>query len=168
MSTDKFENLVDILAEFDNAMLVTRSERDEMRSRPMAIADCTDAARLWFVTRSDSGKIDELTDFPNVNVSMQDGAHFLSITGTARICRDHERLRELWSLPMKAWFEGPDDPCIVLLEIVPTHAEYWDHSGLKGVKLLLAGARAAITGKQPDYDESMHAKIDFPERQPES
>lgn len=165
---EKLENLVDVLKKFSTAMLVTRTDEGDLRSRPMAIADCNDVARLWFVTRSDSGKIDEMTEFPSVNISMQDGKHFLSISGTARISNDRDRIHQLWNAPMKIWFDGPDDPTIRLLEIVPMHAEYWDRSGIEGIKLLLASARAVVTGEPPAFDKEVHAKLDFPEHQLES
>lgn len=163
---DRLEKLVELLAEFDRAMLVTRSQDGELRSRPMAIADCTDTARLWFMTSNKSGKLEELDDYPQVNIALQDGSHYVSISGTARVTRDRQRIEDLWSAAHNAWFDGPDDPSLVLLEVVPTTAEYWDNSGLEGIKVLWEGAKAALTGERADYDhDDIHAKVRFPDRQ---
>lgn len=153
---------VDILRSFDTAMLVTR-RGPELRSRPMQIADRTDDGRVWFVTSIDSPKLDELTEYPDVNVTMQEDSRFLSISGAARASRDRDRINELWNDAYGGFFsEGPNDPTLVLLEVVPTFVEYWDRSGLEGVKFLFASARSALTGVEDHEAKGAHGKIDFP------
>lgn len=164
MNAEQFKHFLELLRDFDRAMLVTRHGADELRSRPMAIADCTDAAHLWFVTSTDTGTIEELTDYPFVNVSLQDDSRFLSISGTARATRDPVRIRELWSEFQRIWFEkGPEDPSLILLEIVPTYAEYWDVSGVNGIKFMFDAARAYVSGDTLSGDEIAHAKLPFPD-----
>ncbi|NND60734.1 MAG: pyridoxamine 5'-phosphate oxidase family protein [Gammaproteobacteria bacterium] len=165
MDETRLERLVELIGEFNNAMLVTRSNDGELRSRPMAIADATDTARLWFITSNKSGKLEELTDYPQVNIAMQGDRHYLSISGTARVSKNRERIKELWNPINNIWFEGPDDPTTILLEIVPTTAEYWDNSGAEGLKFLFESAKALLSGDDPDYDESQHGKVEFPDRQ---
>lgn len=164
MNAEHLSQFVDLLAGFDDAMLVTQHENGELRSRPMAIADCSDAARLWFITDVDSAKIDELTNHPLVNVTLQDGKTFLSISGTARAVRDRRKIRELWSVSQRPWFDhGKNDPALILLEIVPTYAEYWDRSGISGVRFMLAEARALLTGDTLSNDAGEHEKLPFPD-----
>lgn len=162
MKDDDVKQFVSILKSFDKAMLVT--ERDgELRSRPMAIADRTDDGRVWFITRIDSAKLEELTEKPQVNVAMQQDAKFLSISGTARATRDAEKVDELWNDVHKAWIpEGRNDPALVLLEVVPTYVEYWDRSGVEAVKFMFATAKSAVTGDALSDDEGVHGKVDFP------
>jgi general stress protein 26 len=45
-----------------------------------------------------------------------------------------------------AWFEGPDDPTIRVIEVRPQSAEYWVTKGGKIVSLLSMVA-SAMTGK---------------------
>jgi general stress protein 26 len=157
-----FHEFIELLREFKHAMLVTHHGND-LRSRPMTIADCTDAGHLWFITSVDSAKLEELTDVPSANVSLQSGMRFLSISGTARASRDPERVRELWTIDQHLWFEkGLIDPELILLEIVPTYAEYWNRSGAKGLQFLFAEAGAALSGRRLSSDEEDHAKIPFP------
>ena len=162
--TDRSKKLMDLVHDFRFAMLVTRVSDSEMRSRPMTIADTTDTARLWFMTSNKSGKLEELTEFPQVNVSMQGDGHYISISGTARTSKDRARIEKLWNPLHRAWFDGPDDPELVLVEVVPTTAEYWDNSGFEGIKVILRGIKAALTDGEPAYDADVHAKVQFPDR----
>jgi general stress protein 26 len=153
---------VDVLKTFDHAMLVTRRD-GELRSRPMALADRTDDGRVWFMTSVDSAKLREITDFPEVNVAMQADSRFLSISGTVRATRDPDRIDELWNDIQELWFpEGRNDPTLILLEVVPTFAEYWDRSGVEAVKFMFAAAKSMATGEVLGDGEGKHGKIRFP------
>src|SRR5690606_37791534 len=129
---------------------------------PMAIADTSEDGCLWFVSNVHSGKQEELTEDDHVNVAMQGGGRFLSITGRARVVRDEARQEELWSEAQRVWFpDGPHDPSLVLIEIRPVEAEYWDGSGLKGLRYLFNEAQVVIGGGQMDEDARTHGTVAF-------
>jgi general stress protein 26 len=162
MNEKELKEFTDILRSFDTAMLVTQRDR-ELRSRPMVIADTTNDGRVWFITSIDSAKLDELTENPNVNVAMQAGARYLSISGAVRATRDPQKVDELWNVSHSVWFShGRNDPTLVLLEVVPTYVEYWDRSGVEAIKFMFASARSTLTGETLDDDEGVHGKVDFP------
>lgn len=162
MHENQIHEFVDVLQTFDHAMLVTQ-RGTELRSRPMAIADRTRDGHVWFITDVDSGKLEELTEHPEVNLAMQSDSRFLSISGTVRATRDSDRIDELWSDLQELWFsKGRNDPALILLEIVPLYAEYWDRSGIEAVKFMFAAAKSMATGETLDSDEGKHAKIRFP------
>ncbi len=164
MAEDHAGEFLEILESFDHAMLVTQ-RGSELRSRPMAIADRTGEGRVWFITSVDSAKLQEITDYPDVNVAMQAGSTFLSISGTVRATRDPERIDELWNDIQELWFpKGRNDPTLVLLEVVPTFAEYWDRSGVEAVRFMFDAATAMITGRTLGNDQGKHAKLRFPDR----
>jgi general stress protein 26 len=164
MAHDEMQEFLGILESFDHAMLVTQREA-ELRSRPMAIADRTAEGHVWFITSVDSAKLQEITDYPDVNVAMQAGSTFLSISGTVRATRDPDRINELWNDVQELWFpEGRNDPTLILLEVVPTYAEYWDRSGVEAVKFAFDAAKSMATGHTLTDDEGKHAKLDFPDR----
>ena len=75
--------------------------------------------------------------------------------------RDPAHIKRLWKEAFKVWFKGPDDPTIVLIRLIPTEAEYWDNSGLQGLKLALKSAAAYVTGKElrESGDVNTHAKV---------
>lgn len=164
MAQDEMQEFLDILESFDHAMLVTQRGA-ELRSRPMAIADRTEEGHVWFITSVDSAKLEELTDYPDVNLAMQAGSTFLSISGTVRATRDPDRINELWNDVQELWFpEGRNDPTLILLEVVPTYAEYWDRSGVEAVKFAFDAAKSMATGRTLGEDEGKHAKLHFPDR----
>jgi general stress protein 26 len=152
---------LEVLHHFDQAMLVTL-RGGELRSRPMAIVDRTPHGHVWFITSLASGKLDELSTQPHVNVAMQQESRFLSISGTARLTRERHRIDEVWQTQHAVWFEeGRDDPRIVLIEVVPIYAEYWDRSGLEGLKFAFEMVRSLVTGEQPKDDAALHGKLPF-------
>lgn len=155
----------EVLRNFDAAMLVTRRDQ-ELRSRPMAIAESTSDGRIWFVTSVDSAKLDEITENPQVNVAMQAHRKFLSVSGTTRATRDPGKIDELWNDSLGVWFEqGRNDPELILLEVVPSYAEYWDRSGFEAVKFMFAAAKSAVTGEPLDEDDAgAHGKVRFGNR----
>jgi general stress protein 26 len=162
MHEKELHDFIDVLQSFDHAMLVTR-RGTELRSRPMAIADRTADGHAWFITDVDSGKLEELTEHPQVNLAMQSNSRFLSISGTVRATRDRQKIDELWSDIQELWFSaGRNDPSLILLEVVPMYAEYWDRSGIEAVKFMFAAAKSMATGETLDSDEGKHAKIRFP------
>jgi general stress protein 26 len=162
MHENDVHDFVDVLQSFDHAMLVTQRGK-ELRSRPMAIADRTIDGHVWFISDVDSGKLEELTDHPQVNLAMQSGSRFLSISGPVRATRDREKINELWSDIQEVWFSaGRNDPALILLEVVPMYAEYWDRSGIEAVKFMFAAAKSMATGEKLSPDEGKHAKIRFP------
>lgn len=164
MRRSDLEHYLEVLKSFDTAMLVTQRGA-EIRSRPMAIADTSADGRLWFLTSTDSGKLAELTESPMVNVTMQADSKFLSISGSVVATRDSKKIEKLWSATDNAWFpEGKDDPTIIALEIVPTYAEYWDRSGIKGFEATLELGKSVLTRETPDFDDEVHEKLDFPEK----
>lgn len=162
MTGNDLKQFTEILRTFETAMLVTQRD-SELRSRPMHIADRTEDGRVWFVTNIDSGKLEELTENPEVNVAMQADSRFLSISGTVRATRDRAKIDELWSDSYGIWLSrGRDDPALVLLEIVPTYVEYWDRSGAEALKFMFDAAKSAVSGDSPDGAADKHGKLDFP------
>lgn len=162
MTESKTENYLEILKSFRYAMLTTRNDTG-LRSRPMAVAEVNeDDGSVWFLTSIDSGKLDEITEHPEVNLSFQDGTRFLSITGTTVVSRSRERRDELWSPAYTVWFpEGKDDPSLLVLGVLPGKAEYWDNSGVKGIRVIFELGKSVVTGETPEFDEQVNAKISF-------
>jgi general stress protein 26 len=70
-----------------------------------------------------------------VNISFYDqsSTNWISISGTATISDDKERIRSVFSTTTKAWFGdlgdgihtgGPEDPRVSLIEVVPSEIRY--------------------------------------------
>ena len=80
----------------------------------------------------------------------------------ARETRDPELLQRFWKEDQRVWFEkGRDDPRLVLLELTPTYAEYWDRAGVEAVRFAIAEAKAILNRETLSGDEARHAKLDL-------
>ena len=161
---DKRERLSEMVRRFDTAMLVTRTGDGGMRARPLTIADSDDDGALYFSTAIESPKVHELEADAHVNVVMQDGRRFVSVSGVARIVRDRGLIDRLWSASWKVWFpKGKDDPSLCLLRVEPAEATYWDLTGAAGLKYVFRMAKAYLTGRPaaPQVDErhTAHVKL---------
>ena len=72
----------------------------------------------------------------------------VSVTGTANLLDDRNRVAELWSTAARAFWESKDDPNIRVLKVRPAMAEFWDSPGK--VVTTVKMAAAAVTGSRPD------------------
>ena len=81
-------------------MLATR-EGEEIRSRPMAAYVNRDAGTIFFLTDVASHKDEDISRHPNVNLAFADtsGQTYVSVSGTATISNDREKIKELWGRP---------------------------------------------------------------------
>jgi general stress protein 26 len=162
MATEVQEKLHELLADFDSAMLVTRTAAGELRSRPMAVADLEESGELWFVTERHSGKLEEIARDGHVNVAMQSQMKFVSISGMAVAVDDPRKVAEVWNEGWKVWFPGgKDDPTLTLLKVDVDRGEYWDNSGMSGIKYLIEAGKAYLSGTKPDVtgDPKVHGKV---------
>jgi general stress protein 26 len=162
--TEKREKLAKLIARFDTAMLVTKMGDGRLRSRPLSVAAHDGTAELLFSTAIDSPKVGELEHDGHVNVVMQQGRCFVSITGRARISQDRALIGRFWSESWKVWFPGgKDDPSLALVVVEPEEASYWDASGVEGVKFLFEEAKAYLTHQRPPSDSddgrTAHVKL---------
>ena len=64
---------------------------------------------------------------------------FASIKGNLHVDNDRTVIDRLWNPFIAAWFEGKDDPNLVLLRLDAEQAEIWlnESNLLAGVKMLL-------------------------------
>jgi general stress protein 26 len=155
------DDIVALARSFDTAMLVTHGADGSSRARPMSVGQVEDDARLWFITSTTNDLVTELAHDPRALVVMQGRLVYLCIEGEASTHHDRAKVAELWSEPMRVWFQDANDPNILLLEFRPTGAEYWDMAGTKGIKLAFRAAKAAMSGKpMPDDDSAEnHGKV---------
>ena len=154
----KKADFYEALETFKIGMLGTMSSGNELRSRPMALAEIDrERGELWFVTSDDSGKADEILDDPRVNVTFQSTTRYISISGGAQLHDDRERIERLWSDTWRPWFpDGPSADGLLLLRVRAHRGECWDVSGVGGVKLLIEWASSMLTGSpipSHAYDE---------------
>jgi general stress protein 26 len=162
MTTKATDTFYDKINDFDIAMLVTRAESGELRSRPMAVAGVQEGGGVYFVTSIDAEKVDEVEDFAQVNISAQKKGVYLSASGKAEIVDDQSKINELWSKSWKVWFpKGPEDPKLTLMRVEPSKGEYWDMRGADALRFAFEAGRALINGEPIKEDIVEHQKVDF-------
>ena len=157
---DTQKKLLDLMNDFDTAMLITKTDDGMLDARPMAVAEITDHGELWFVTDRNSGKIADLMLSREVAITMQSSWKFVSLSGNATVVDDQAKIESLWNETWKIWFpEGKTAPSITLLKIEPQRGEYWDNSGLSGVKYLIQAGKAYLQGERAEPSESVNASV---------
>ncbi|MES2622951.1 MAG: pyridoxamine 5'-phosphate oxidase family protein [Patescibacteria group bacterium] len=159
-TNEKYEKVGKLIKGIRTCMFVTITQEGEMISRPMATQDIEFNGSIWFMTSKESNKAKEIQHNNSVALTYADGngITFVSLTGKAKFVEDKEKIKEYWNPFLKAWFEGPEDPNITLIEVMVSRAEYWDNKGGK-IGALADMAIGAVTGKTNMLDE--HEIITF-------
>ena len=158
---EKFYALVE---DMEIAMMTTRRSDGHLRSRAMATQKRAEGADLWFVTRDDTPKLRDLAQDPHVNLSYYNDSkrEWVSVSGTAVISRDPQKIRELYEVDWKLWFdeEGdprhgtPEDPRMVLIGVTVHAAEFLEVNKPTPV-ILYELVKGWLTGEEPQIGE-MH------------
>ncbi len=147
------------LAEKIGFCMLTTQASGDLRARPMsAHAERLENA-FYFLTDVDGYKDEEIMQKPEVCLAFADskGQKYVSISGSAQVINDRERIRELWSTPAKAWWDSPEDPAIRVLKVTPSFAEYWDSPGT--IVSYIKMAAAALSSAKPDMGDN--EKVDM-------
>jgi general stress protein 26 len=126
---------------------------EKLRSRPMGALTRRKEGVIYFLTDVRAHKDDEIRQYPQVCLAYADASKqkYVSVSGSARISADRQKIKELWSTPAKAWWDGPEDPNIRLITVTPESAEYWDTPG--NVLSYVSMGFAAVTGTRPSVGE---------------
>ena len=148
------EKFREVLSKFDTAILNTFNESGQMHARPMAIAEVEPSGDVIFFTDHHAAKTDEIEANPDVSVTCQDGwKNTLTLSGKAEVFRDAEKARKNWRKTYQTWFpNGPDDPNLIMIRVRGEHGEYWDNSGLQGIKYMAKAVKAIATKTRPSAD----------------
>ena len=136
----------DLIKSIRIAMLTTASDDGSFDSRPMATQETDFDGVVYFLTREESGKVQEIKADSHVALLYSDpsNAKFVSTKGRASVSKDRAKIHELWNPMYKAWFpQGEEDPSIAVLRVEITEAQYWEASSsklLRGLKYVAAAA----------------------------
>ncbi len=136
---DPITTLNELIKGIDSAMLTTIRPDGSVHSCPMAARESDPDGVLWFISNSNTEKVEAVRTSPRVNIAYADhpAQRYVSVSGYCELMRDHARARALWSPKYTSWFgSGLDDPNLILLKITVQQAEYWDGSLGRMVDLL--------------------------------
>ncbi|RLQ96193.1 pyridoxamine 5'-phosphate oxidase family protein [Falsibacillus albus] len=85
-----------------------------------------DELTLFTATSRETHKTDEIAENPNVHILIGYdgngyGDTYLEIEGIADIKDDDATKQKLWNDHLEPWFNGPDDPNYIVLQIKPNN-----------------------------------------------
>lgn len=156
------DKVLDLIQDIRIAQMVTQGGDGQLCARPMSAVEYDDAdGALWFFTALDSAKVAEIEYNPHILLSYSEPTeqNYVSISGTAEVVRDRAKIEELWFEPARIWFpDGPKDPNLALLRVMPYSAEYWD-APAKSFVYAYGYLRQRLTGKRPNTGE--HGKVNM-------
>lgn len=157
------EHIHEILTKTADVMLLTfeaTGATPRLSGRPLHVTALDEDDTMWFMVGLDSKKVQQIRKHDRVVITAQSGARWIQIDARAHIVTDRAKVRALFGKMHEVWFPGGvEDPNVGLLRVQPEHAEYWDTSGLDGVRYLYAVAKALLTGTAAEPIEGTHGKV---------
>ena len=154
------ERLLETLRELETVMVATNADNGTIHARPMAIAEVDDSGEIWFLTRKESGKVEEVLRDARAVVTGQAADRYVSISGTLDVIHDPERVHTLYRPEFDVWFEdGPRDANLVLIRLRPELGELWLGGRLEGIRYLFEATRALLHDTVPRDSTIEHAKF---------
>ncbi|MEM1215351.1 MAG: pyridoxamine 5'-phosphate oxidase family protein [Bacteroidota bacterium] len=151
------EKLRDV-AHKQTAFLCTHTQPYEISARPMMTQQVTDEGKLLFFVGIDQDSVLQIKRQSQVSVLYHNGSDYLSLRGTARTYRNQEKIKELYTPVANAWFDGPNDPNLLLLEVNVEDAHYWGTEN-GTITTLYKMAKAAVTGEDADIGTSKELTV---------
>lgn len=158
----KLDELYELIDGIDVAMLTTRRADGRLVSRPMQTQEVDPAFDLWFVTSSETDKLDEIAHDPHVNLAYYDNGtrEWVSVSGTARLTKDQATIERLWDESWRLFFGkvdevrdgGPNDPRLVLIEVDVDSVVYMVNDASLPRRLFEV-AKAYVTGERAELGE---------------
>lgn len=101
-------------------------EGNRPKARYMAVFH--DGLKIYLASDRQTHKVEELKENPNVYLLLgYDGnwpKEVVEIQGLAEVTKNDSLREKFWSEKFKRWFDGPNDPNYVILEISPSRIEY--------------------------------------------
>jgi general stress protein 26 len=161
-TTDTKMHLHDLIDDFEVAMLITCTG-GAMHARPMAVTCLTEGVDAYLMTDINSVKVSEINANPQALLTFQSSRKFASVRGELNVLHDPQLIEKLWKEVWKVWFPGgKSDPNIALLKFTAHEGEYWNNTGMHGLKYVYKAAKAYVTGEKPiTADNKSHSKVNL-------
>ena len=158
-STDPADiNRVWKLIEDIGLCMFTSRDGAKLRARPMRSRARHGASAIYFLSDTDGHKDDEIAGSEEVCLSYAkiSAGKFLAVTGRARVLNDRALIQDLWDKDAEAFWQGPDDPKVRVIEVIPDEAQFWEgpHGVVATVQMVIAAATAMppVLGDQRKVD----------------
>ena len=124
----------------DRTVMLGLDGVEDGHSRPMTAMAENDQGPIWFFTSKENGVVKHLAQSRRAVAAFTSKGNdlFASIHGNLAVDTNRAVVDRLWNPFISAWYDGKDDPKLVLLRFDLEHAEVWlnESSMLAGVKML--------------------------------
>jgi general stress protein 26 len=151
---EELETLRELIKDIDTAMLTTLTE-EGLVSRPMKTQEVEFDGDLWFFTKKDTDKFEEILHDQDVNVAYA-GKSYVSVRGRAEIVEDLDKKKELWSKAHEKIMQTSyDDPNVVLIKVKAEAAEYWDTGNFTKKMAFLYKRMTEQSSESTDVNETV-------------
>lgn len=142
----------------DRTLMLGIDGVEDGHSRPMTAQVEGESGPIWFFAGKPNALVEHLSEGRRAIAAFSSKGHdlFASVHGTLAIDNDRAVIDRLWNPFIAAWFEGKDDPKLVLLRFDAEQAEVWlnESSLLAGVKMMLG------VDPKKDYEDKV-AEVDL-------
>ena len=126
----------------DRTVIMGVDGMEDGHSRPLtAMTEGDEGGPIWFFIGKPNAIVEHLSQHRRAIAAFSSKGHdlFASVRGTLSLSHDRAVIDRLWNPFIAAWFDGKDDPKLVLLRFDPEQAEIWSNENnlLASVKMLL-------------------------------
>ncbi len=141
----------------DRTLMLGIDGVEDGHSRPMTAMVEGETGPIWFFAGTPNAVVDNLDRNRRAVAAFISKGHdlFASIHGNLSVDHDRTVIDRLWNPFVGAWFDGKDDPKLVLLRFDPERAEVWlnESNVLAGVKMMFgADPKKEFAGQSGDID----------------
>jgi len=138
-SYDPVARLSELISGLDIAILTIIRPDNSLHSCPMAAHGVEAPGVMWFLSGSNTDKVEAVKTIQRMNLCFADHAaqRYVSVSGFCELVRDQVKTKELWRDSYKSWFPGGlHDPNLILMKVDVQQAEYWSATEGRMVELL--------------------------------
>lgn len=149
------KKLTELVEEVKVCMFATIQKDDSLYSRPMQTIQVDEQGNIWFFTNEFSGKVGDVSKDDTVYLMYSHPGQntYLHVKGKCTLIHDKDKMKDLWSPVVKAWFpKGLEDSALALLKVETSEASYWDGSSNKFI-VFFNIVKAIAKGEKPNEGE---------------
>jgi general stress protein 26 len=135
MADKTIEDLARDMGRIDFAMLTTRTDGDQLATRPMSNnGEVEWRGDSYYFSYDSARTVADIQRDPHVALSFQGKPGllgkpplFVAVEGDAQIVRDKNAFAEHWTDELERWFpQGVDTPGLALIHVRAVRIHYWD------------------------------------------
>jgi general stress protein 26 len=119
----------------------------QQEARPMTTLEVDEEGNFLFFVKNDQDSIQHIRQHKEVDLLYNNGSSYLAVHGDARTYRDQKKIDKYYNPIADVWFDGKNDPTLMILEVKPTDAHYWTTADGKIVTLYKM-AKATLAGEE--------------------